>query len=134
MIVIDPNSSRRYVLRDERSKPVEEQSVFLLRPLTLAQETALKDSVAAVDAGNSVSIRQGTQELKALQYGLEGWENVRDSKGNEVPFKATTRKVNGKDVSQVDDATLAMIPPKYRAELAEEITNGSGLSGDEAKN
>lgn len=134
MITLDPNSTREYVLRDDRSLPPEEQSVFLLRPLTLAQQTAIKDAMASVNASQDIKINAGTQELHALRFGLAGWRNVRDSKGNQEEAKGTTSKRNGVDFFTLDDTTIEKIPPKYRAELAEEITNGSGLSGDEAKN
>ena len=128
MIIVTPGSSRRYVLQDERDLPESEQSVFLLRALTLAQIMKIEDAAASVSPGdNTVNIRSGSSKVVALEQGLEGWENVRDANGNQIKFKGTKKKVKGETVIQPDMETLSLIPPKYRNELAEEITNGSQL-------
>lgn len=136
MIVVDPGSTRRYVLKAERGLPEEKQSVFLLRPLTLRESSHLEDMAVGIGgSGNSeVTINSGSVRIQALRYGLAGWENVVDGNGNAVEFRSTTKKVKGVEVVQPDDSTIAMIPPACRLELAEEITNGGSLTQEEAGN
>jgi hypothetical protein len=139
MIALDPASTRRYVLRDERGLPPEEQSVFLLRTLSVRELAQIEDRAAGVSHGGEdgeqmIAVRSGSTRLEALRFGLVGWERVFDSKGGEVPFRGTKQKRNGVDFVQPDDETLGRIPPKYRLELAEEITEGSRLTQAERGN
>lgn len=134
MIVVNPGQTRRYVLKEERELPVDKQSVFLLRPLTLAESSKLEDMAVGIGAGNNVTVNSGSVRIQALRFGLAGWENVVDASGNAVEFRSTTKKERGVEIVQPDDSIIAMIPPKARLELAEEITNGGSIDEDDAKN
>lgn len=134
MIAIDPVSERRYILKAERGLPPEEQSVFILRPLTLRESNAIEDMTVGVGEGDGMTIRSGSVRTRALEYGLIGWENVLDSKGNEVPFDGTRQKRGGVEFISPNSKTLERLPRSVQHELAEAITTGSDLTEEEAGN
>lgn len=59
-----PASSWTYVLSVDEDKPVEEQSRFLLRPLTVSERAAIRDDIARVHTA-----ADGSQVTTTRTYG-----------------------------------------------------------------
>lgn len=80
---IDTKQLTRYVLKRERSLPVGEQSVFLLRPLTVRAEHEAQDELREVTRtdGSKVAGSPYAYALAVLRHGLASWENFA------APFK-----------------------------------------------
>lgn len=128
MIVQDPSQQIRYVLKNERKLPSEEQSVFLIRVLKATEQAKLEDQMTSVNINtNIMSVGKLTMELKALMIGLAGWENVKDKDGNEVEFMVDGR---GKAKSENFD----YLPQWARTELANAITEGNKITPEDEKN
>ena len=68
----------------EPELPPEEQTVFLIRPLTAKQTADIQDRLTETtlgeDAKSKMRIYSGSQQLKVLQEGLKGWENLKNKK------------------------------------------------------
>lgn len=44
----------------------------------------------------------GPGVIQALQYAVKGWKNVKDSRGNEIPFRA-------RDIANLDANTILLL-------------------------
>lgn len=132
MKAVCTQSTRDYVPSCDKEAPVAEQTVFELRQLTPREEALLDNMLGSMREG-SMDMRIGDQQLFALHMGLVGVRNFFDDKGNEIKIERTGKKLHG-FVDPIKDEILAFIPREIRAELANEITSGSEISEDEAKN
>jgi hypothetical protein len=82
VIAVDPTKTVEYVLREDRSLPREQQTVFLVKPLTLQQECEVA-RVAANDAHEAGTL--------ILVHGLRGWSNLPDAAGADVAFEGDSK-------------------------------------------
>ena len=128
-IALDPTKPFDYILTEDRDKPLEDQTVFKLKVLTARELANVEDGMAALisDTGE-VAIKTGSQLLKILQFGLRGWENLKDGSGNDVPYRG--RGPSGEPHPE----TLDKVQPHHRRELADTITEVNRLDEEEAKN
>lgn len=128
-IAISPRDEIEYVLRDERKLPVEQQTIWLLKPLTAHQRYRLKD---VMEGGAKV----GSAHLAAMRAGLRGWRNFRDESGAEAPFEKESHvsDVLGRKVHAPTMDTLGLIPADAENELVEAIVASNALTVDDAKN
>lgn len=116
-IALDPKATFDYVLMDDRSLPQEEQTVFQLRGLTVAEEARVADSmISSVPGQDELSIRSGTHQLTVLRFGLRGWSNFKDSSGSDIHFSVEQRHPR-----HVTDEALDRLAPKHRQELVNAI-------------
>jgi hypothetical protein len=128
-IALDPKSTFPYVLLEDRSLPEDQQTIFQLRGLTVAEEAQVSDSMLLAHSGtDEVAFRAGTQQLTVLRFGLRGWENFRTAEGEEVPFEST--KGHPKHVT---DACLDRLMPKHRQELMNAVMDRGEIKADEGE-
>lgn len=107
-----------YVCRADRALPAEQQTQFLLRPLSSKVVLATQN----LRAGGEMQV--GTAMLLALKAGLAGWRNFPDPEGKPTPFEQETgvQLVFGVEVDRpVTDATLERVPKDLLIELATAI-------------
>jgi len=136
MEFISPKSTFKYILKCDRDKPEEEQTIWHFFNLTADEEAVLSDSLGQVKSGSGdFAVNLGTQGLIALDLGLAEIENG-NFNGNPVvlerniqksPIKNTKKKPWKRDV-------LDMIPKEERSELASVAINGGELEEEERKN
>lgn len=127
MIALTPKERFSYVLECDRNLPEDEQTVFELRPLSIAEETKVQDALfGGGDAG--MTMRTGTGQLMRLRFGLVGCKNLLDASGSEVPFE--TSKGSPRHVT---DAFLERLGPDARAELSDAIAERGEVSEAEGK-
>lgn len=120
-----------YVLRIDRKLPPERQTVFLLQPLTAAEDFALQNRISKQQAAGAIEVGGLRQDL--LRRGLVGVRNFRDVHGGEIPFETDkSRMIAGR--ASVSDAFLDRLASSDRTELAEAIQEGARVTEDEAKN
>jgi hypothetical protein len=125
-IALDPNRSHRYVLREDASLPVEEQTVFLLRSLTVRDDETIQNSKMVASSGGEFRLQPGTEDLMTLRLGLIGVENLRAGSGKLVHFDADK-------MGRVTDAFLSRLRKEWRNELADQIRALNTLTTDEKK-
>ena len=114
----NPKLAREYVVRDERGLPASRRTVFKLKSLTVGEVEQLKNLLFLKHEGEE-KLLIGTQERRALEMGLVGWENFVDEAGKPIAFSREN---------------FDYIPAKYRTELAMEIRGEAELTEDEVKN
>jgi hypothetical protein len=72
--------------------------------------------------------------LEIVRFGLKGFENFKDSNGNEVKFSAISKSVSSYNYKVVSDSVLKIIPSHIINEIGAEIMQMSKLGESEAKN
>ena len=127
-IALDPLEQREYVTKADRDLPEDEQTAWILQPLSARDRMQLDDQFIAASAETDASDQTKTtysmrlhgRNYAALQKGLKGWKNFKDASGKPVNpnfiGKDTNRKMTDASISRVSDAD--------RAELAGVILDG----------
>lgn len=110
MIVRDPRATWKYVLESDRRLPRDEQTVFELKHLTLADEHRTLDNLDRDSFGVGIRRESGSEHLALLRKYLAGWSGLKRADGTEVTFDAPK--------GQVRDDLLFLLPLRVREELA----------------
>jgi hypothetical protein len=126
-----------YILEADRALSPAEQTVFQLRRLSNAIMLALENLTTVDSTGGSIAVRTGDAKALALHAGVAGWRNLRDEKGNEVPFKAHEGRKLILGVALQDPASsesLERLRVDDLKELAGAIFAGNQVTVADAKN
>lgn len=120
-----------YVLKSDRDKPLEEQTVFRLKPLSFREKSECERVEITVDRdGHSHhAIDRMGLARKVLTYGLCGWRNLLDAQGKPVEFR---RVSEGGRFALPEDMLNLILP--WAVELANAITDRSEVTEEAAKN
>lgn len=122
-LFVDPNRTKRYVPKDEREKPADQQHVFTLKTLSHREWEERHDySRLVFDGDPQARVNLGTWVRWTLYYGLVNAE------GPSLPCK-----VKEPDAKRVSDEFLDALHPDLRSELAREIERISRLDIDDPK-
>ena len=109
-----------YILKEDREKDEEHQSVFQLKGLTNEQWDNL---VPKMWGKNTESINLlGSSATKIVKMILKGWDNFKDENGDDIEF------------SQKMSDNLNRLSAGMRMEFALEAINRQQLTEDESKN
>lgn len=125
-IALDPSRQHRYVLHDDQSLPPEDQTIWLLRSLTVRDDEMISNSKMVASGQGEFRLHPGTEDLMTIRLGLAGVENFRDASGKVVHFETDKNH-------RVTDAFLSRLRKEWRSELAEQIRAINTLSADEKK-
>jgi len=126
-IALTTKSVTEYVLERERSLPKEEQTVWLLRPLSLA----FRLQISELD-GKSDGWQRAISSC--LRGSLAGWRNFKDADGKDVPFATESAEVLGLRVPVASPESLLAIPSEDALELGARCLANLKLSVDDRKN
>lgn len=124
---------KRYILKQDRELPPEEQTVFLIQPMSSEFQAKLDDQTVPVEGAvyeletkdNKVKMPLTVQaaaqkDVQKLKESLVGWENLKTEDGQDVKF---------------DKATATdMLYVEWRDELCAFIDSLNYMSEDEVKN
>lgn len=124
---------KRYILKQDRELPPEEQTVFLIQPMSSEFQAKLDDQTVPVEGAvyeletkdNKVKMPLTVQaaaqkDIQKLKESLVGWENLKTEDGQDVKF---------------DKATATdMLYVEWRDELCAFIDSLNYMSEDEVKN
>lgn len=112
-------ATREYILECDRELPPEQQTKFLIKPLSGKLEAEIGDLISSdksayveyIDNGKGVRtpVPAGHAErrYRMLSECLVGWSNYKDEAGNEIKFESLT-----------PDERLSALYPEWRDELA----------------
>lgn len=89
------------------------------------------ESMPIVMADNGNTILAMTQ---AVRFGLKGFENFKDAKGNDVVYATEQKVFMGRLCNVLADSILKILPPMLILELGTKIVKIGELSEAEAKN
>ena len=137
VIAVNANETFPYICRAERELPKEKQTVFRLRRLPASVGMSLDNLHEAASTGAHVTLRVGAQRNVTLRAGLAGWENLPDSDGKPVEFRAVTgeRVVFGITLrNPCHESMIDLLPEEVAEELANAIRAGNTVTTTDAKN
>ena len=129
---ISLNETEKYISpSDSAQSEAEGATVFTLGSLDAGIRAELGDELFAFETGEKQTIKSNRNKvaLKAVRFGLRGFSNYKDSKGNDIPFKTVKTIVNGKEYQTVSDETLDRMHPAHVAELGTEILKRNSIAG-----
>lgn len=118
-----------YVPQADRALPKEQQTEFLLRPLSFLERAYVDDESWQFSGDGTAQLMRGTRRRLALLGGLVGWSNF-----DGVPFVTEKANVGGVTAERPTEATIERIPLDVQQELAEAILDASKLSDGDRKN
>jgi len=129
MIAVDPRKEERFVVLAERGLPEEQQTIFILKPLTLREEGLVRDLSFAKDLmSGEYRFSMAQRDSVALALGLRTVLNLVGSDGKEVKF--VRKNIPGAlGINEFPDEILQRIPYAYRNEVAEHIVSSFQLAG-----
>ena len=128
-IALDPKATFEYTLEDDRKLNEDEQTVFVLRGLTVGEEAKVADSmISSIPGAEELSFRSGTHQLTVLRFGLRGWKNFAGPSGAAVQFD-TTRS----NPRHVTDECLDRLLPRHRTELVNAILERGSVTEEEGE-
>ena len=126
-----------YILESEIELPDDQQTKWIIRPLTWRERSAIQDGVIVTevqqagpkDKGGIGVMRHltGTQFRSAVEKGLVEIQNLQGPDGSVLKFNSTTRPGEKEKI-------LDSLPPDYTNEIAGKILEMSGLTKREEKN
>lgn len=87
------------------------------------------------DAGGiqTAQVKMNEADLEVVRFGLRGWENFQDARGNDVEFRTVERILQGKKYAVVDNDCLARLQQELIRELAREIRAINVVTEEDAK-
>lgn len=132
MIALSLQAMRDYVPVCDRALPKEEQTTFVLRPLS-PEDQALLDNVMGEIVDGAYQLKLGTQSLLAVHLGLHDVRNLKDEEGNEVKLVRSGPVRHGR-YQEISDEFLSRIPKDVRDEISSEIRRSAVLGKEERKN
>ena len=135
LIARKPGGTFKHISKNDPDK--ENPTIFLLKVLDASEQARIEDNLATGKApmGGSrdedvrIEVSSGTNVLRILGSGLEGWENFADpeKEGEFIEFEKDGR---GKPKQNM----FNYLSPLLRRELSNAITEGNTLSEDQEKN
>jgi hypothetical protein len=135
------DATKEYVSTLDSAKGTEEATVFVLGTLDSRVFGMLRDkgTTIHVDPNSpnddvATSINMNEVAFQTVQYGLRGWRNLKDGKGEDIKFKTVKRNHGGQSYAVADPDVIKRLPQAIISELSEEIRRENELSADEAKN
>jgi hypothetical protein len=72
--------------------------------------------------------------IDTVRFGLRGFENFKDAKGNDIKFTTTDIQLNNRDYKVASDEVLKNLGIRLVAELAGKIKEASEVSSGDEKN
>jgi hypothetical protein len=128
------SSTKTHVYSGDADAGTPNETKFILKPIDVFIQTAVFDAGLNLSDETANTFKVYRMNLESVRFGLAGWENFIDEKGNQVEFKTSDILVTGKRYSAVDPDLLRLLPFAVISELAREIRNLSKVTEDEAKN
>jgi len=124
----------RYVPKSCRNEKPEDQPVFKLKFLEVAEFARIQDELfksSGFGKKRTEKFMLGQQTMLALRQGLIGWENFKYEDGTPVEWEDPNQGRDPEDRARIMDTNLNKIPPAERAEMADYVRGESTLGEDE---
>lgn len=86
-IAIDPAVPILVVLPSDKNLPVDKQTIFLMKPLSVREARTIESKFLGGEVDSN-------KVIDFLSANLVGWENFRNSKGDEIYFDSANPEDN----------------------------------------
>lgn len=141
IIGITLDATREYESVYDPAKGTDEATKFEIGTLDSRIFGQLRDKAMVIQSDPTDPEGEAETQLKGnevsflfVQYGLRGWENFKDAKGNDIAFKTVKRTHGQHSYACVDPELIKLIPGVVITELAGEIRKANDLEEAEEKN
>lgn len=134
---VDIDAVCDYVCKDDRNVPEAERTIWkigVLDSLTMADISQMDVEFNPDSKEQKVRANIAGRDLDYVRYGLKGWTNFKNAKGEDIKPMFNTLSKGNRPAQVLHDNCLRQIPPKIIQELAEVILSNNGLSEGEEKN
>lgn len=132
MKALNPRSITRFVPSCDKDAAKEDQTVFLLKPLTIAEESLLDDAQwKTVNGKREFSFARKC--LSAIHLGLFSVENFKDDEGRNIVVSREDFE-NDDGIKEIKDSFLSSIPKSVRDEIAIAILSSMNPTEEQKKN
>jgi hypothetical protein len=132
VLAIDPSTPHRYVCKEDRELPVEEQTVILLRAVPLSEFFEIMGMTKEMPENMKDLEIDHIKEL--LVRFIAGWENFKNAEGKLIEPEFEINPVNMMQTNRIKFSSLNMFAPKHLIEIFEEVQRINGLGEKEIKN
>lgn len=135
-VAISPKDNVEFITKADLLRPVEERTVFLIRPLTNVQRKLIEDqSLTMEQSSGTIRPRVGSVKIDTLRAGLTGWRNYKDEDGDEVAFENEGRKLSilGTNVDPPSWRSINRLDPNDLEEIFDAIMRNARTTVDEGK-
>jgi hypothetical protein len=134
---IDPKDASKGNIIDWHVK--EGATKFFLAALDLFLMGHIYDNSQAItgtpgSAQIGITTRMNQTNIDTVRFGLRGFENFKDAKGNDIKFTTTDIQLNNRDYKVASDEVLKNLGIRLVAELAGKIKEASEVSSGDEKN
>lgn len=133
MKAISPKGLIRFVPSVDKKLPKEEQTVFILKPLTVEEEAILDDAQWRVINGKR-EFSFARKCLAAIHLALVGVENFSDEDGNKFNVEREEFEHETLGIKEIKEEFLAKIPKSVRDEIALAILTSMNPTEEQRKN
>lgn len=138
IIAINSNESREYTSIHDAD---ENKTIFILGVLDNFVRAKIEDMTTRYSIPNNseanaqadIQINYNQRNLKLVQYGLKGWKNFKDDKGNDIEFNTTSVNEFGKSYNIISDKSLRRLPKNIILELAGQILEDNFITEESKK-
>ncbi len=140
LVGITLDATEEYESTYDPQKGQEGATKFVLGTLPARVQAMLRDKATKFrpdpNENNNVVAEFLPNEaaFETVRYGLRGWKNFLDAKGDEIEFKTVSRSVAGRQFQVVSEMILDLLPLEVIQELADKIRNLNKASEEERKN
>ena len=118
----------------------DEPTIFEIGAIDTRTLSKLNDAALVVgmdpnqpDAEADVKLANKTLAFETVQFGLRGWENLRDDKGD-IKFETESRVIGAKKYEIAKGDLVSLIPEDVVQWLSDEIKKLNNVSKTEAGN
>jgi hypothetical protein len=123
-----------YISESDEAKTKENgATIFKLGSLDVDLRAMIADDMFGYVSGQDGDVRvvnnQTKARLRAVRYGLVGWDNFTDEKGIAIECIRKTDVVAGKTCLCLTDESLAQLPNRLISELGGKIIAMNSVSG-----
>lgn len=130
----------KYVSEDDPAKGTDDETTFLLHPLSAPQSAQVSDLLASFSA-DAASGGEASSQMKvhqaailAVRFGLFDWHNFLDENGEQIPFKSRQQTIGGKTAISIVPELLDRVPMGEIFGMYRLLMETSSPSGDASKN
>lgn len=138
-VPVDPDAPEGLKKRIEVIDDTKSPTVFKLRPLDVFLQGYIWDNSSSIKGKSGESdvemvTRVNQTNIDTVRFGLAGFDNLKDEKGNGLTFKTQKDVVNGRPYEVASDETMRLFGVKLVGELSRKIQSLSEVSAEDEKN
>lgn len=138
IIGLNLTAERKFVSKYDPAKGTKDATEFTIgsldsRILGVLQDkaTSIKVNPSAPDEDVDTQINSKAFQFEVCQFGIRGWKNFKDEKGDDINFVTNKLNRGGKSYTVVQPDLVSQIPQIVIEEMSAAIMKGNVLDEDE---